>query len=591
MNQFLIEHFVKIIAHNTGLFIRPQDWHTLHRKLLVRVNALKLSSLEEYYQLLSKDTYQNRIQLQLSSPFSYPLKPAMDNGDNGLSSEMGGQKEWKELLQLLTTGESYFFRDSGQFLLLKNIILPELIAEQRKVWQQQGKDRPTLRIWSAGCSTGEEPYSLAILLTEIIPDWQFWHLHIVGTDINSDSIKKAKKGLYGSWSFRTVDEQKKNSYFIPGKSGWQIKDSIKQLVKFEYGNLVKDNFPDFSADIANIDLIVCRNVFVYFEAEAIAHVLRKFYQTLRPGGYLFTAHAELYGQQLDGFSTKVFPESVVYQRPLVSDFVDTHPGHTGELQLPHKGQIAVDLPNGRSADFSNSLSSSYLHPTHHPKAHNSRLKHHLINPKLDANMTPIASGSPHDSLSLSIVPPIAEPLELGALESEVSLSSAETSVDVKLEELNLLFKTHQYSEVIKIAKKIISVDPNNCEAYYLLAKTFANLGNYLEAEKYCHQAIKLNYNWIEPYYLMAGIAEEKGDVDTAKSILRKIIYLFPSSIDAYLQIAELYEKEGDFTRAKKMRINVIFLLEKMPINTWIGREDDQIKVEDLLKYMKKILVD
>lgn len=599
MNQGLIEQFAKLIAQNTGLLIRPQDWHNLQRKLLMRVNALKLSSLEEYYQLLCQDIYQNLIQLPISSPLNRVL-------DKGLSSELIAQKEWKELLLLLTTGESYFFRDSGQFFLLKNIILPELIAYQKNSWQQQGKMQPTLRIWSAGCSTGEEAYSLAILLTEIIPDWQSWRLHILGTDINIESIKKARKGLYSSWSFRTVDEQKKNTYFIPDKNGWQIKDSIRQLVKFEYGNLVKDNFPDFSADIANMDLIVCRNVFVYFEPEAIAQVLKKFYQTLRPGGYLFTAHAELYGQQLDDFVSKVFPQSVIYQRPFISNLPEKKSESNGEIK---PGEIKLlpspnlgDITDEQTTNSANSFAASYSDPSHHAKSDQFRIKHQLTN--LHAN------GHSPEISPVHIVPSIAEPWHspsvnssvnssvsynvnssVNSIEPDVSLATPDKSWEEKLEELKSLFEAHQYPEVIKKAKKFITLNPKSCEAYYLLAKSLANLGNHVEAEKYCEQAIHLNYNWIPPYYLMAGIAEEKGDVEMAKSILKRVIYLFPSAIDAYLQIAEIYEKDGDLTRAKKMRLNAISLLEKMPLNAWLKRENDKIQAGDLLSYMKKLLAD
>lgn len=581
MNQGLIEQFVKLIAQNTGLLIRPQDWHNLQRKLLMRVNALKLSSLEEYYQLLCQDIYQNIIQLQISSPLNQVL-------DKGRSSELIAQKEWKELLLLLTTGESYFFRDSGQFFLLKNIILPELIAYQRNSWHQ-GKMQPTLRIWSAGCSTGEEAYSLAILLTEIIPDWQSWHLHILGTDINIESIKKARKGLYSSWSFRTVDEPKKNTYFIPEKNGWRIKDSIRQLVKFEYGNLVKDNFPD-SADLANMDLIVCRNVFVYFEAEAIAHVLKKFYQTLRPGGYLFTAHAELYGQQLDDFVSKVFPQSVIYQRPFISNLQEKKSESNGEIKLPSHSLGDITDTDEQAINSANFFSSSYSHPAHHAKSDQFPVKHHLTN--LHTN------GHSPEISPVHIVPSIAESWRsnsvnssVNPVESDVSLATPDSSWEEKLEELKSLFEAHQYPEVIKKAKKFITLNPKNCEAYYLLAKSLANLGNYVEAEKYCEEAINLNYNWISPYYLMAEIAEEKGDVEMAKSILKRVIYLFPYSIDAYLQIAEIYEKDGDLNRAKKMRLNAMSLLEKMPINAWLKRENDKIQAGDLLSYMKKILAD
>lgn len=569
MNQALMERFVKLIAKNTGLLIRYQDWNALHRKLLIRSDALKLSSLEEYYQLLERDSYPKNLETssdwtELTDRNHHPTPTT------GIVENI----EWKKLIQLLTTGESYFFRDSGQFFLLKNIIFPELIAEQRQVWEKKQQDKPTLRIWSAGCSTGEEPYSLAILLTELIPDWKNWHLHILGTDINIASIQKAQAGLYGTWSFRTVDEGKKTSYFHLEKSGWKIEKHIKNLVTFKTGNLVQDKFPDSTGNLFNMDLIICRNVFVYFEPQAIAQVLQKFYQTLKPGGYLVTAHAELYGQDLGLFSSKVFPQSVIYQRPKEPNWENEN--------SPSK----IEPSDERSNQCTNILTSSHFHPhpIHGEFYHNSRIKTHVVKP---INLTNYPGLS--ESTALSCWPnfsAISDPL---TGQTETPQSAKDLSSQLNIEELNKLFDNHRYPEVIKVAKQMISLHPNNYEVYYIMAKTCANLGNYSEAENYCYQAIEFNYSWVDPYYLLAEIAEERGDIETAKAMFKKIIYLSPASIYAYLQIADLYEKEGNYIRAKKMRKNVVFILEKMPKNAWLNREEEKILAGDLLNYIKRLL--
>ena len=222
------------------------------------------------------------------------------------------QSEWRELVLLLTTNESYFMRDKGQFSLLEKVIFPELIEQKRKLHEKWGIT-PTLRIWSAGCSTGEEPYSLVIILRQLIPDWEKWEILVLGTDINQEVIEKAERGIYSHWSFRLVDLELQTRYFERRQIDWEIDKNLRQLVSFSCVNLVTDNFPNVYQDIHNMDLILCRNVFVYFEAQYILQVLKKFAKTLRPGGYLMTGHGEVHSHSMNEFEPKIFPDSVIYQ--------------------------------------------------------------------------------------------------------------------------------------------------------------------------------------------------------------------------------------------------------------------------------------
>jgi chemotaxis protein methyltransferase CheR len=275
LSEATIQNFIQLIAKYTGLEIRERDKSGLREKILSRMKALKLESPDSYYKLLNYSTQESH-------------------------------QEWRNLAVLLTNIESYFFRDKDQFTLLKDYILPELI--QRK------KNSKTLRICSAGCSSGEEPYSLAILLKEIIPDLEQWNLMILGIDINQDALDKAKAGVYRPWSFRRVDVNIVQRYFQVKNNHYHLEPSIKQMVQFQPLNLINDLLPRSNSEFRELDLILCRNVFIYFEASAIGKVLNKFYNALQPLGYLITGHAELYGQNLSQFQTKVFPESVVYQR-------------------------------------------------------------------------------------------------------------------------------------------------------------------------------------------------------------------------------------------------------------------------------------
>lgn len=274
LSEGLRQSFIRLITKHTGLEIRERDKAALIEKIFLRMKALKLDLPERYYQLLNSST-----------PESH--------------------HEWQNLIIIITNIESYFFRDQEQFSLLRNSILPELIERKR--------NKKTIRICSAGCSSGEEPYSLAILLKELLPDLEQWNLMILGIDINRDALNKAKKGIYRPWSFRRVEIEIVQQYFRVTNDQYHLEPSIKNMVKFQALNLVKElSLPN--SELRELDLILCRNVFIYFEPSAIATVLNKFYDALEPLGYLITGHAELYGQNLSQFKTKIFPESVVYQR-------------------------------------------------------------------------------------------------------------------------------------------------------------------------------------------------------------------------------------------------------------------------------------
>ncbi len=281
MDGRLIGRFVQLIAEHTGLHVREQDRASLSQKLQARMKSLKISLPEKYYELLAR---------------------------------ADSEGEWRELTLLLTTGESYFFRDRELFNLLKTQLLPEIIDRKKQQQIATGAAKRSLRIWSAGCSTGEEPYSLAILVKQLIPDLSNWDILILGTDINQESIAKAKLGIYSSWSFRKVEPELQKQYFKPVRSNWQIDDRIQKMVSFKSGNLLKDNFPNY-LDIYDFDLIICRNVFIYFDFQTVATIVKKFYQTLNPDGYFISGHAELYGQNLGNFKVKSFPAALVYQRP------------------------------------------------------------------------------------------------------------------------------------------------------------------------------------------------------------------------------------------------------------------------------------
>lgn len=537
---WLKEQFFNLITSTTGLNIREQDQDAICRKLYYRIKSLHFSRPEDYYQLLISRTLQS-------------------------------QQEWRELILELTTTESYFFRDKGLFKLLKTGILPQLIEKKKKSFaashslapHHQNLNgihyKPTLRIWSAGCSTGEEPYSLAICLQQLIPDWDNWNVLILATDINEFALEKAKQGNYNYWSFRSVDEDVKTQYFQNQKSTLAINPNIKKCVHFMYNNLVQDSFPvpfnpNFSGNsvsIEQMDLIICRNVFVYFEHRFIALVLHKFFQTLNPGGYLITGHAELHGQDLTGFQPHIFPESIIYEKRDNS----SAPIHTPPSSWPQIPEISQNQTFSSSHLNNSSNQPIYFQDKQHPAL-----------------------------IENSIVP---QQIKIPTLKAQI-VNTQTIQTSQLLSEAQILFQQKNYPQAIRQAKQVIQQEPQQFHAYYLLGQIHANLGQYQEASYYCEQALNIDSTSIPVYYLLIQIAEETGDIAKAKILLKRIIYFCPSSIVAYLHLGAIYENENDILRAKKMYQTAFNLIKNLPENS-IPEPHNHLTVAELTLYLTQIL--
>ena len=217
----------------------------------------------------------------------------------------------------LTIGETYFFRDTRSFEIIGEQLLPELIRVRRGAGQR-------LRIWSAGCCTGEEPYSLAILLDRILPDLRDWQLTLLATDVNPHFLRKAAAGVYGEWSFRDAPAWLKSNYFEPvAPNRYVILPRIKQLVTFAYLNLAADAYPTLAGGTNAMDLIFCRNVLMYFPPDTARRVVQNFHHSLLETGWLLLSGVEGCSQWLTGFDPTPFDGAALYRKSSASPFVPT----------------------------------------------------------------------------------------------------------------------------------------------------------------------------------------------------------------------------------------------------------------------------
>lgn len=215
--------------------------------------------------------------------------------ENYVSALKSDRARFEEFVNYLTINVSEFYRNVDQWQLLDKDVFPDLI-------KRYGNN---LKIWSAACSTGDEPYSLVMALSRHLPLNQ---IRITATDLDKQVIAKAKVGLYAAKSIAGVPADLKKKYFTQIGPSYQISDEIKSRVEFKEHNLLKDTYP------TDYHLIVCRNVLIYFTEEAKDEVFRKFQRSLKPGGYLFIGSTEQIINHKDvGFERK---NSFFYQKPL-----------------------------------------------------------------------------------------------------------------------------------------------------------------------------------------------------------------------------------------------------------------------------------
>ena len=206
----------------------------------------------------------------------------------------------------LTVGESFFFRNEHHFRALREQVLPQILAENGS--------RREVRVWSAGCATGEEPYSLAILLDQVLSNHPGWQVSVLGTDLNPEFLQRAREARYRQWSFRQTDIHQNREYFKVEGDMYRLIDRLRERVRFAYLNLVKDVYPSPLTGTVGLDLILFRNVAIYLKPEVTAAILKRFYQALRPGGWLLLGETEVTATHPGDFEVRRFEHATLYRK-------------------------------------------------------------------------------------------------------------------------------------------------------------------------------------------------------------------------------------------------------------------------------------
>ncbi len=408
-----------------------------------------------------------------------------------------------ELIVRLTIGETYFLRDKEVFTVLRNHILPDLIA--RKAPEKR------LDIWCAASSTGEEPYSIAMLLDEKVEQLKGWQVNIQASDLNPDVLEIARKGVYSNWSLRATPEDKNARYFTQiGKNRFALAPHLCRMVNFSQLNLATHDFvmPGFGGRLA--DIIFCRNVLIYFSAELKAQVIKRLTALLQPGGWLFVAPSELGVVNEAELNPVSFPGVIVHQKKEVKDFSDKR-----SLSSVNSGVNAAcryaDIYGGKKPELP------------------------IAKLKL-SRVTAVAQKLKHS------IPQKANNHNSTQNESAVSQFAAQ----YMLQQIREFFAARNYREVVELIPDDFATagrkEPEFPEIMACKAQSLANSGEIEAAATTISLALETDK--VNPFYcyLAATIRRELGDYDAALDFYRQALFLEADFIMAHFSIATLLKQ-------------------------------------------------
>lgn len=434
----------------------------------------------------------------------------------------------------LTVGETYFFRENKAFEALEQIILPESIQRSKKSRQ--------LRIWSAGCASGEEPYSIAMLLSQTLPDLGDWNITILATDVNHRALNKAHIGIYNRWSFRDCPQRVKQKYFERTEDGdFEICPDIKRMVTFGYHNLAEDPYPSLLNNTNAMDIIFCRNVLMYFVPDKQATAIQNFYLCLTDGGWLIVSPSEC--------SHALYPQFVA-----VPD-----------------GNVPLYRKDSQSHRLTEALQTARA-PSTVP------IEGTTASPRRYRERRRESHGR-------------SRPAVTSALEEEPRDRAG--SKPTREQEAGALYEQNRYVEAEEAALALLSRNQTDPEATALLAKICANQGRLSEALIWCQKVISINKLNPSYHYLLATILQEQGQSEGAVSSLKHALFLDPTFALAHVALGNLARRQHKSRESRRHFMNALSLLSTHRPEDVLPQADGMtagrlIEVINSTAYMEKL---
>jgi chemotaxis protein methyltransferase CheR len=450
------------------------------------------------------------------------------------------EKQIQTLASHLTVGETHFYRHREHL----NYFVEKILGSGNFTKNM------SLKIWSAGCCTGEEAYTLAILLHENVPFINKYNISILATDINPVYLNKAKEAVFSKNSFRETPEYIQKKYFVrTGKGRYELDPKIKKMVKFRYLNLVSNTYPLQISGTDSIDVVFCRNVFIYFKPDVVAKICEKFKHSLRKNGYFFVSPAETFMVSQKLFTRHNIEAALVFQNSSIKD---------------EKKKVVASKLKKCTTKLKKSIELSK--------------KLNKCRKSIENQVTGIRHFLPSYA---------------GQVEHCMS-NKSEKSASVRNSEKEILLaaKDHynkgNYGESVKLLDELIaktlSVKIKN-NAYIELARIYSNQGKMDRSLECCKKAIDLDKMNPAGYFLYASLLMESGKIEESINYLKKTLYFDNSYVIAHFTLGNIYFNSNNRLQAEKYFKNAEHLLLKTaPSDVIKGSEGLTAKsMKDLIK--------
>ena len=476
------------IHKHSGIYLEDTKLDSLRISLVTRATRFGFTDYAEYYRML-----------------------------------IASDDEFKELINLVTINETSFFRFPAQFDALRDSVIPEILEQKSAMGR-------AFRVWSAGCSTGEEPYTIAMTLLESSIESQGHRCEVLGTDVSTHALDRARAGQYPARAFSNLSQDITKRWFEPAMGGQRPVQRVRDIVDFSYHNLVKEPYP--LTLLSNWDVIFCRNVTIYFRTESTRRVVENFYQSLNPGGYLFIGHSETLSTICDRFEPLEINGVFLYRKPLARRI---HvPGKSAQLQAEGARRPSAAEKRSREAASAREAPAG-------------------IERSVETGSAPGLQEQPGGILAVSSQP--------GAEKA--------ASADALVGEAHALLAQGRPAEARVLAERALLLAPKNIEAMLVRAYAHADAGDFSAAIAESIAALAIDPLLAPARYILGIIYQRQGDANAALAEFKRTIYIDHDFVLAHFSAANVYRARGAIEDACREYENTLRALYMNPEGSWV----------------------
>lgn len=489
-----LEQLAALLLERAGLRVSADGFNGLKLALNERMPALGISDADDYVRRLR---------------------------------ERQGEHELRALLPLVTVTHTEFFRDPRQFRALEQRVVPEALARSRRAGRK-------VSIWSAGCATGEEPYSLAMLLAELGASKN--EVDLWATDLNQSAVASAKLGRYPLRRMNPVGRDRMSKYFRPTEDGYEVQPELREWVHFDGLNLAAPIFAKVQP--ATFDVILCRNVIIYFDLPTIRGLMDRFYAALRPGAFLILGYSESLFRVYDRFEMVEVEGAFLYRRPR------TESAHRSPQTVVEKLGASVELP---------------------PRRHSGEFA--VVVPAKTAGPAIAAAPPPPVTRARAESPPRMTGEFRVVVAAQVASDAGKTAPFApsaglrapaeRLADAAKLVQTGAFDEALQTLRELQTAEPEDLATQLTLGNVYSVMGRAEEAARVFAEVSLREPLCVEARLFGSMAAMQVGRDDEARGQVQKALFLEPTLALAHYLAAQIFERLGDHDGARRSYRNAI----------------------------------